>query len=536
MRMLGATESHVGNVREANQDRAYADSQIAAVADGMGGHQGGERAAELAIGKFHAHLPSLTEAGLVDLMRSANLEVHGHAANNDLPGMGTTLVALALHEDGSITVANVGDSRAYWIRDGFMRQITEDHSFVEDLVRQGRLSPEEAAVHPQRNILTRAVGIGAEIEVDQFPIQDPEVGDRFLLCSDGLFNELTEDEILSIVSDAADPEPAARALIDAALQTPCRDNVTVAVVELVADDDPRLADLVDERLVGQDGVITDEYVEQSTGSGAAGNGSDAAPTALSGGGVAVLEEAAEQRPPLDADAVAEPSGTASPPDTLVDVEVPTALDTAPEEFEAADPEIVGDPTATPRPEESPVTPEPRNRLVLGVASVLLAVGFVAVLGAVSFFLVRGYAQSGFFIAEDAATGELTVFQGRRGGFLGFEPSAVPTPASPDKTQLTPEERRILDEETFDSAEDAHGVLNRIDERIAAVETTSESSASDDGAATGQSGLGSDDVDEVDEESLTGASGGTAEADGDTSSVATRLAFTDEADEPTDSEG
>jgi protein phosphatase len=527
MRMLAATESDVGNVREANQDRAYADSQIAAVADGMGGHQGGERAAELAIGKFHAHLPSLTEAGLVELMRSANLEVHGHAANNDLPGMGTTLVALALHEDGSITVANVGDSRAYWIRDGFMRQITEDHSFVEDLVRQGRLSPEEAAVHPQRNILTRAVGIGAEIEVDQFPIQDPEVGDRFLLCSDGLFNELTEDEILAIVSDAAAPETAARALVDAALQTPCRDNVTVAVVELVADDDPRLADLVDERLVGQDGVITDEYVEQSTGPGASGNGSDAAPTALSGGGVAVLEEVGEQRPPLGSGAVsaAEPSATA----------VPTALDAAPEEFEAAEPPVSEGHTA-PHPENVPEAPEPRNRLVLGVASVLLAVGLLAVLGAVSFFLARGYAQSGFFIAEDATTGELTVFQGRRGGFLGFEPSAVPTPASPDQTQLTPEERRILDEERFDSAEDAHGVLNRIDERIAAVETTSESSATDDDAVTGQSGLGSAEVDEVDEESLTGASGGTAEADGDTSSVATRLAFTDEADEPTDSEG
>ena len=103
-------------------------------------------------------------------------------------------------------MANVGDSRAYWIRgDYLMSQITEDHSFVEDLVRQGRLTPEEAAIHPQRNILTRAVGIGVEVEVDRFPVAEPAVGDRFLLCSDGLFNEVPEEEILEIILEAADP-------------------------------------------------------------------------------------------------------------------------------------------------------------------------------------------------------------------------------------------------------------------------------------------------------------------------------------------
>ena len=165
-----------------------------------------ERAAELAITEFQEAGQHLSEGDLVEVVLQANRQVHGHAADNGLPGMGTTVVAMTLHDDNTITVANVGDSRAYWLRGDYMGQVTEDHSFVEDLVRQGRLTAEEAATHPQRNILTRAVGIGAEVEVDRFPIPEPEVGDRFLLCSDGLFNELSEDEILDI-QPALGPRP-----------------------------------------------------------------------------------------------------------------------------------------------------------------------------------------------------------------------------------------------------------------------------------------------------------------------------------------
>jgi protein phosphatase len=140
MKLLGATGSHVGNVREANQDRVFFRGMVAALADGMGGHQGGERAAELAIGEFENASNQLSEGDLIELVMSANREVHGHASDNGLPGMGTTLVAMTLHYDNTITVANVGDSRAYWLRGDYMGQITEDHSFVEDLVRQGRLT------------------------------------------------------------------------------------------------------------------------------------------------------------------------------------------------------------------------------------------------------------------------------------------------------------------------------------------------------------------------------------------------------------
>ena len=219
MRLWGATASHVGNVREINQDRVYFRGSVAALADGMGGHQGGERAAELAIGEFRIVRAQLSQAELVDVVEEANRQVHHQAADPNLRGMGTTMVALGLHKDDTITVANVGDSRAYWLRGDYLAQVTEDHSFVEDLVRQGRLSPEEAIVHPQRNILTRALGIADEVLVDRFDIE-PKIGDRFLLCSDGLFNEVTVDDITQMLLDNPDPGPAADTLLGAALWPP----------------------------------------------------------------------------------------------------------------------------------------------------------------------------------------------------------------------------------------------------------------------------------------------------------------------------
>jgi serine/threonine protein phosphatase PrpC len=252
MRLYGATATAVGNVREVNEDRAWFGEPFAVLADGMGGHHGGAMAAKLAVEEFEtvqadllAQPPGheISDIGMVELVQSANRSVHDHAADNGLPGMGTTLVTLTLQAGPRILIANVGDSRAYRLTAGGLVQITEDHSFVEDLVRQGRLTREEAAVHPQRNIVTRAIGIGYEVEVDLFAVEDLQIDDRFLLCSDGLFNEIPETAILSILRGADEPELAARALVAAALETPCRDNVTVVVVDVVADDDPRLEPL-----------------------------------------------------------------------------------------------------------------------------------------------------------------------------------------------------------------------------------------------------------------------------------------------------
>lgn len=233
MEFRGAVASHVGNVRDTNQDRVHFGGFVAAVADGMGGHQGGETAASIAINEFRHHSEPIAPGGLVEIVEDANRAVFERAADPDLRGMGTTLVALTLRpNERAVNVVNVGDSRAYFLHGGELGQLTLDHSLVEDLVRQGRLEPEEALTHPQRNILTRALGISSEVEVDRF-LQPVEIGDRFLLCSDGLFNEVGEDEIVQILLDHPEPNAAADTLVAAALSRAARDNVTVAVVDVV---------------------------------------------------------------------------------------------------------------------------------------------------------------------------------------------------------------------------------------------------------------------------------------------------------------
>jgi PPM family protein phosphatase len=237
MELLGATATHVGNVRENNQDRAHFGGYVGVVADGMGGHQGGETAAAIAISEFIEVTAPIGPSGLVELVEEANRAVFERAADPDLRGMGTTLVALTLRPaEEKVSVVNVGDSRAYFLRGDEFGQLTHDHSLVEDLVRQKRLTPDEALNHPQRNILTRALGIASHVEVDRFLIPT-KVGDRFLLCSDGLFNEVSVDHIKSLLQQHTAPNAAADALVAAALSGAGRDNITVVVVDVVADGD-----------------------------------------------------------------------------------------------------------------------------------------------------------------------------------------------------------------------------------------------------------------------------------------------------------
>ena len=468
MRLLGGTGSHVGNVREANQDRVFYAGELAALADGMGGHQGGERAAELAIGQFRRVNGELSEVDLVDLVLAANRAVYGHASENGLPGMGTTVVALTLHDDETMTVVNVGDSRAYWIRGDFMTQVTEDHSFVEDLVRQGRLTPDEAAIHPQRNILTRAVGIGIEVEVDRFPIAEPAVGDRFVLCSDGLFNELPEDRILEIALDAADPKSAAEHLIEATLETPCRDNVTVAVIEVVADDDPRLAEAAASE-GDDDGVITSEYLDDA-------NAITAQVPVVQG---AVLRSVDERRP---ASGGSEPRARGAATTSSAKLAVAEA-DPTQERF-IDDLQADVETSELPVVEPDRVEARPGSRLILLFGALLVMAG----LAAGGYFGARSYARSGFFVAEDPASGTLAVFQGREDGLFGFfEPIVVSSSSHAPDVLVTVG----LEEEAtarFDQRADAEALLTTIDERLAEAEAdaaAAEAAAAD--AATPSTG-------------------------------------------------
>ena len=235
LRSGSATDT--GLVRSVNQDLAVETGTLFAVADGMGGHAGGEVAARLAVDTLtRAFGTRPTGAGLSEAVTEANRVVFEHSLDNpELRGMGTTLTAAALvNEDDRdvIALVNVGDSRSYRYHDGELSQITVDHSLAEEMVRSGELSESEAAVHPHRHILTRALGVADDVAVDLWRIQ-PARGDRFLLCSDGLTNELDEPQIAEVLATVPDPQIAADLLVRAARTHGGSDNITVVVVDVV---------------------------------------------------------------------------------------------------------------------------------------------------------------------------------------------------------------------------------------------------------------------------------------------------------------
>jgi len=237
VRLSHGAASAVGHVRAVNQDDFGAGDDLFVLADGMGGHRGGEVASAEAVAGVLGSFDDRTRAGLARAVDRANQAVFGRAAGDvDLFGMGTTLCALALarSEGGDVlAVANVGDSRVYRYGDGRLTQVSDDHSLVADLVRAGDLTEEEAARHPQRNILTRALGIESALSVDtwELPIQ---ADDRYLLCSDGLFNEIDDDRIAALLAGHDNPELTAATLVRAAVDAGGHDNVTALVVDVDA--------------------------------------------------------------------------------------------------------------------------------------------------------------------------------------------------------------------------------------------------------------------------------------------------------------
>ncbi len=239
LRSGSATDT--GLVRSVNQDLAVESPNLFAVADGMGGHAGGEVASRLAVDALAvAFGRQPTGAGLSDAVTEANATVWQRSQEDpDLRGMGTTLTAMAVvNEDGQdvLALVNVGDSRSYRFHDGEMTQITSDHSLAEEMVKTGELTSAEAAVHPHRHILTRALGVSPEVIVDLWRIQ-PVRGDRFLLCSDGLTNELDTGQISEVLSSVTDPRQVAQLLVRAARTHGGSDNITVVVVDVVVGED-----------------------------------------------------------------------------------------------------------------------------------------------------------------------------------------------------------------------------------------------------------------------------------------------------------
>ena len=225
-----ATATHTGRVRRSNEDSLFARPPVFVVADGMGGPQGGEVASGVTARAFEGYVPQGEDAGeeLTNLVQKINKDIYQLAAAEGRPGMGTTVTA-ALLAGASVVFAHVGDSRAYLWRGGRLTQLTEDHSLVAEMVRGGEISPDEAKRHPQRSIITRALGVDEAVQVD---ISDVawEPGDLFLLCSDGLSKTLTDLEILMELRAAEGVAPAQR-MVQAALGKGAKDNVTAVVVE-----------------------------------------------------------------------------------------------------------------------------------------------------------------------------------------------------------------------------------------------------------------------------------------------------------------
>jgi len=234
-----AEEAHktdTGRQRHANEDSYFARAPVFAVADGMGGAQAGEVASRIAAGAFErsgdaAANEEPAEGQLEEIAQRANREIHRLAQeDSSRAGMGTTLTA-AMVRDDEVALGHVGDSRAYVFRDGRLKRLTKDHSLVEELRRQGRLTEEQAEEHPQRSIITRALGPEPDVNVDTmtFPARD---GDVFLLCSDGLTTMVSDDEIGEILGKSRSLRSAVKELVDAANRGGGRDNITAVAFRL----------------------------------------------------------------------------------------------------------------------------------------------------------------------------------------------------------------------------------------------------------------------------------------------------------------
>jgi protein phosphatase len=245
-----ARASDTGKKRRRNEDSYVVAPPLFAVADGMGGAQAGEVASKLAAAALQeTHPEGASDAEKVtELIQEANRRVYERAHSDPATsGMGTTMT-VALVDGDKVTIGHVGDSRAYVVRGGELEQLTEDHSLVNELLKSGKLSREEAETHPQRSVITRAVGTDPDVDVDAFTVEAGE-GDVFLLCSDGLTDMVADSDILDVVEKNRDDlDRATKALVSAANRGGGEDNITVIAFSIAADGDDtvRMESPVDE--------------------------------------------------------------------------------------------------------------------------------------------------------------------------------------------------------------------------------------------------------------------------------------------------
>ena len=229
---VSAVATHTGRKRRRNEDAYVFEPPLFAVADGMGGARAGDLASRLAAAAVRAgEVDGNGKERVVSLIQQANSSVYKRSNEDaEAAGMGTTMT-VALVEDSVVTFGHVGDSRAYILREGVLEQLTEDHSLVAELVRVGKLSPEEAESHPQRSVVTRILGTDPDVDVDTFTV-DARPGDVFLICSDGLTTMIGDDDIGRVLTERSSLDDAAKELVQLANKAGGEDNITVVAFDL----------------------------------------------------------------------------------------------------------------------------------------------------------------------------------------------------------------------------------------------------------------------------------------------------------------
>lgn len=403
--LRSGSATDVGRVRTSNQDVALEDADLYAVADGMGGHVGGEVAARVAVDALRlAFQRNPTVEGLRQAVAEANRAVWRQSQlDTALRGMGTTMTATALVRatDGSnvVALANVGDSRAYVYSGGEVLQVTSDHSLAEEKVRQGELTEAEAAVHPHRHILTRALGVASDVDVDLWELR-LEAGDRLLLCSDGLTNEVSDADIGAVLGEVEDPDEAARTLVQAALEHGGNDNVTVVVVDVVdgADAPPPAvsSDTPVANSGGGFGGLMGSSVAMSQG--VSGHPGRERMGDASGGGVTTTTGGVKASLPL--------------------VGGPSAAGPAVRGVGAGRPPAAGSDVPLTRRDRRLARRRAGIPRLVTIRVVAFLVLLVAVGGA-GYWLVRWYAMDDWYVGVNH--GHLAVYHGRPGGFLWYKP-------------------------------------------------------------------------------------------------------------------
>ncbi len=411
--------SDTGRIRKNNQDSYLADGIVFAVADGMGGHVGGEIASKLAIDVFKdAFSDSQEYSNIVEVVRQANSAILAKASNEPkLAGMGTTLCLLSVANNGKdkLDLVNVGDSRGYLFRAGELYQLTDDHTLVSEMLKSGDISKDQAGSHRAKHILTRALGVDPDVEIDHWTI-DPKVNDLYLLCSDGLTNEMADPEIGQVLAKPESAESMAQELVEVALANGGSDNVTCIVVQvkgvssapslLSGADKTRIVELpsqtkLRERLqsathsFGADMVERDRFI---------------AVTQIQ---KEKLDEAKDRRGQENVRKFTGPAVRVNPVNQVNQVISSSA---------PRSPELLAIPTPLPK-----RTTERRFRL----GSLLRSLVFLLVLVVVVAFGVSAigiYANHSYFVGLDHSN--VAIYRGRPGGLLWYNPSLV------EDTQLT----------------------------------------------------------------------------------------------------